>query len=237
MTDKTLLILANSWKHAPNRCIAGREVTMTAASYRLGAWIRPVSHRDEGDLEGPEYHNADGSDLSIGDIVSVSLIKHAGDPTQPENWLIASRRPWTRIRQVEIARALPHLPEPIPDLWLAPGERTDRVAAQYIASAPPGQSICIIRPANLSLAFWSEYDASRIMDRKRSRVRFMYNNVEYDLALTDPLAISRFCPKYPAVGESPVFVSLTDRDAAICVSLARQYNGYHYKIVATLFGC
>jgi hypothetical protein len=43
MELKTVVILANSIKKKPGRCIAGREVSQSGTSVSLGPWVRPVS--------------------------------------------------------------------------------------------------------------------------------------------------------------------------------------------------
>jgi hypothetical protein len=51
MTTKRILVLANSTKHHPMRCVAGREVLGEAGCItQWGGWVRPVSRHDEGAL-------------------------------------------------------------------------------------------------------------------------------------------------------------------------------------------
>ena len=39
---KTILILANSIKKYPDRCVAGLEMTKDEGGYRFGPWVRPI---------------------------------------------------------------------------------------------------------------------------------------------------------------------------------------------------
>jgi hypothetical protein len=47
---KRIVVLANSVKHDPGRCIAGREIIQADAGSRPGSWVRPVSSIGEGEL-------------------------------------------------------------------------------------------------------------------------------------------------------------------------------------------
>ncbi|HWN94265.1 MAG TPA: hypothetical protein VNT99_04475 [Methylomirabilota bacterium] len=55
MISKRILVLANSTKHHPMRCVAGRElIEEGGGKSRWGGWIRPVSAHDEGALNSGE---------------------------------------------------------------------------------------------------------------------------------------------------------------------------------------
>ena len=60
---KTLLILANSIKHWPSVCIAGREIKPGGERYSFGPWIRPVSSHGEGELSPTDCQLSNGSQL------------------------------------------------------------------------------------------------------------------------------------------------------------------------------
>ena len=47
MPVKTVLILANSVRHAPNACVAGREVIDEGGERHFGDWVRPISMHGE----------------------------------------------------------------------------------------------------------------------------------------------------------------------------------------------
>lgn len=51
---KQIIVLANSIKHWPGVCIAGREILSDDDGYELGNWIRPVSEHGEGELAPSE---------------------------------------------------------------------------------------------------------------------------------------------------------------------------------------
>jgi hypothetical protein len=65
---------------------------------------------------------------------------------------------------------------------------------------------------------------------------FRYNGVEYDLSLTDPILSKRYEERIPAPEYPPLVVRLPCADnLLLCVSLAGDLQGYHYKLVATVF--
>ena len=142
---KRMLILANSVKHAPGRCIAGRELVVQGQGpSRLGSWIRPIS------VDGMEgtlnlQHRRVNGDQTIGvpDLCDVPLVKHAGDPTQPENWLVDPTKLWTKIAPWPKAR-MREVYESPKGLWIEPGSKSDRVSVDYLTRHPPEQSICIV---------------------------------------------------------------------------------------------
>ena len=78
---------------------------------------------------------------------------------------------------------------------------------------------------------WRKYD-----DRlsRRRRALFLYNAREYEFSLTDP-EMDRICSPFPKPQDGVETVEL-DRggECLLCVSLTAPFNGYHYKIVATV---
>ncbi|MGM0489282.1 MAG: dual OB domain-containing protein [Planctomycetota bacterium] len=93
MPSKTLLVLANSFKHVPSRCVAGREVLDEGDEYSLDGWVRPVSNHGEGELSFRE-RSVGNREVRIFDFVTIPLAKPVNDPTQPENWLIRKAANW-----------------------------------------------------------------------------------------------------------------------------------------------
>lgn len=229
---KRLLVLANSAKNDA-RCVAGREVIDAGGQYRLGGWVRPVSDHGGGELWSPEHAYRNGRSVGVLDIADVALDGPHPEPGQPENWSLAVPVGWADVTR-RYRRPPPELlAETPPDLWLQPGERADRVTADHLLAHPPGPSLVVVRPADLRLAFWSEPGPP--FARRRRRCRFHYNDVHYDLPLTDPVVSGRFEGHIPAPGRPPLEVPLAGDRLLVCVSLAGCFNGHHYKVVATVF--
>ena len=71
MIKKEIVVLANSTKHHPMRCVAGRELLRSLGACHWGAWIRPVTTHDEGALRSVERRLADNSDPIPLDVIEI----------------------------------------------------------------------------------------------------------------------------------------------------------------------
>lgn len=209
MPVKRIVVLANSVKHDPGRCVAGRELLPDGT---LGAWVRPVSQVGEGQLYAQHMRMADGAPLNVLDVVDVPVLAHCGDPLQPENWHVNEQVPWQRRGAWTPADVASCYENPR-DLWLDGAVRSDRIRVQHAATLQPVTSICVVQLGHPQVA-------PDRYDQHRDRVSFHYGGTHYALKLTDP-AYSRNMQ-----GQVP---------SAACISLAPPFNGHHYKLVATLF--
>ncbi|HTB21993.1 MAG TPA: hypothetical protein VK914_04745 [bacterium] len=84
LKELEFLCLASSLKHR-ERCIAGISLK--------GRWIRLVSKREDGALNGNEYRLENGTDPEHFDVICVKVEKSQPEPHQPENYVIADS-PW-----------------------------------------------------------------------------------------------------------------------------------------------
>ena len=224
---KEILVLANSWKHEPSRCVAGRKIRDDGGTYSIHKWIRPVGTGQEGALLPNEFWLDIGRSVRVWDFVEISFSGKQNDPGQPENRLIDGAK-WKLIKKYQ-RPPLTHLIETPANLWLEPGVKTDRVSAAYLFANPPQFSLACIKPSKAALAFFTDG-----WGKQKKRVYFTYNGAHYDLGLTDPVAVSQHCPKIPAQGEPALEVQLDVSNMALCVSLPGPFNGFHYKLVATI---
>jgi Dual OB-containing domain len=233
MAEKRILVLANSVRKFPCRCIAGREVASTNP-FAFGSWVRPVSRKSAGELTQLERRLPDGSGPRLLDIIAVPVDGTTGEPDQPENHFISGDKPWKRIGSVQWG-VLDRLVEDPGSLWIEEGKRRDRISADALQAGRSGhQSLYLIRPEDLELRFWTDYN---LADGKHKRTRlavFRYGGVTYDLALTDPLIAERHVPQFPEVEDGMVTVPLP-RGTMLCVSLTHPWQGHHYKVAATVF--
>jgi hypothetical protein len=231
---KRLLVLANAVRNhrEEGRCIAGREVLGDGDGGSLGGWVRPVSTHGEGELWCTERRYPDGGWVRVLDVAEVALAGPVGDPCQPENWALAGEGGWADLTG-RCPRPTDGLVETPPGLWLQPGGPTDRVSHAYLAAHPPGQSLYVVRPDTPRLSLGSEDGPGH--PKRRRRCLFGYHGADYDLPLTDPAATERYERRFPAPGQPALVVPLPADRTLLCVSLARAFNGYHYKLVATVF--
>lgn len=219
--SKRFVILAHSTKHDPGRCVAGRGISNDADGTIVpGFWIRPVSKLGRGELKPNHYRLRGTGSAGMFDIVDVPLRSTQNDPAQPENWVIDERRRWTRIGSLKL-EDLSKFVEAPPDLWLEPGGFTDRVSSEHLRMHPPRQSLYLLR---LPLCMVKPTE----MGRPGFRLHFTYNGIAYRLKITDPLATARFADTM--IGRE----ELRLRDAIVCVSLGSPFQGFHYKLIASV---
>lgn len=231
MHRKRILVLANSIKRG-GRCVAGREVRSSEDGLVLRDWVRPISDHGEGELDFRETTLSSRRQVDVLDYVEVSAVGRADNPCQPENWLIARQPCWADINRAYEPYPLSKLQEHPLHLWLEPGsKKNDRVSDEYLCDHPPPQSLYIIRPQGLRIRLHTTS-----WNKQRRRARFRYLGLSYDLALTDPVIQDKYGWKIPARGETPSEFALPCGDKClICVSLASEFEGDHYKVVATVF--
>jgi hypothetical protein len=204
------------------------------SEYRLGRWIRPVSGHGQGELARNEWIYRDGSAVEVMDFAEVALEGNIDEPGQPENWRIAGPNPWRKLKDAFDRPCTKLLVESPAELWHEPRQAEDRVRHGYLIVNPPRQSLYVVRPQEFRLSLRSEIRDGVV--RRKRRCVFRYQGIQYDLGLTDPRQYRHFEDRYPEAGRPPVEFSLPcGDDLAVCVSLAREFGSFHYKIVVTVF--
>jgi len=231
MISKRILVLANSTKHHPMRCVAGRElVDEGGGKSGWGGWIRPVSAHDEGALNSGERCLTGAVDPKPLDVVRVALDAPENNPLQPENWLLHKGEVWTKDSVTDGQALLPLVEEP-ESLWLDPAQKSDRAGGAFLQRLPNLQSLYLIRPEAFHF-----HIRSRVWDgyaKKQQRGLFNYKGRHYDFALTDPLIGQKYFPDYPRTAEG--YIAPKDpRQILLCVSLTPPFNELHYKVIATV---
>lgn len=258
MPIKRVLVLANSWKHQ-FRCVAGREVIDVGdGQYKLAGWVRPVGSRGRGELNYAERLQTNDREAQVFDFVEIPLSAPAGDPLQPENWTITGPRTWRNVNH-EYQRPAPSFFLETPaDLWLgcptatdhrpqaavarvhtsgavthaaealpaSTTRRTDRLPHSCLVEHPPASSLYVIRPERFRLCL------TVVGGKDKRRAAFRYRGVEYNLAVTDPKIGDEYFLFRAKPGE---FRLRCGDNCLICVSLAGEFDGFHYKVVATIF--
>ena len=233
MEFKRMMVLANSYKKQPGRCVAGRELGEGNA---VGAWLRPISDLPEGELLPRHMVTANGSPLEVLDIVDVPLDHHAKDKCHPEDWVLATSDAWRHRKKFPV-KDLVGLEEKPGDLWAESTTHTNRVTTKFLLKRPEHQSLYLIRPTNFRVELTNEYNPFEGHNEKKRRACFTYNGQDFSLGLTDPIFIDAHAKKFPAPNKPAIFVHPPSGDnCLICVSLTPLFEktGYHYKVVATV---
>lgn len=208
--NMNIVVLACSIKHG-DCCIAGKEKDS-------GKWVRIVSN-DAGDAVPQDkayYKNPYGTYKVVPlKIISVKFHRDAGLLHQPENKVFDPTFVWTQNYSIEECDLPKYLDSPA-DLW----GNENRVDAFEIKQRrlTIDQSLYLIHVTNVHL----EKDSNTTNVSKR-RCCFIYNGVCYNLPVT--------CLKFDKfIGNK------FESGAILCISLGEEYNGFHYKIVAAIYG-
>jgi len=231
MINKEIVVLANSVKNQ-NKCIAGRELVQNSnGQLTLGEWVRPVSEHDHGALSCSEVCCLDGSISKILDGIKMSLKEKNDDPTQPENWMIANET-WEKKRVVH-KNSLDSFIEFPNGLWIdSKDSRIDRISTQAYMAQGFNSSLCVIQPDRFCLEIYYEQSCFSGSIQKKRRAKFLYNGVNYNLALTDPQMETKYGMNMSFNEDSSREVHI--ENPLLCISLGTEFHGYHYKLVATV---
>lgn len=186
-------------------CIAGK-------CLNTGRWIRPVSNKLGAELthDQAKYQNPYGT-FGVKPLqkIRMGFTQHVPLPHQPENYLIDGNL-WQQNYSIGLVELPNHLDGPA-DLW-GEGNRVPHAQITqglYVVS----QSLYLVQVDGLSLY---------TTDDDRRRASFTYNGINYDLAVTDP--------KFDEIEREQREVT-----GILCISLGEEYQGYCYKLVATIF--
>ena len=214
--------MANSYKTG-GTCIAGREVLQSA----YGSWIRPVSSRATAEISVPEARYDNGSNPKVLDIIDVPLLDAAPQHHQTENHVIDTARRWIKVGELP-RDAVTELVEHRPTLWIN-SDRTKAGAFNCISQAEAAtqrDSLVLIKPEDFAVEIASSTWDGRT--KKTYRGHFTFNDVYYNLTITDPVVRDLFAAKDR--GDYAV------KDAYLCVSLTEPFpqDGRCHKLVASV---
>ena len=220
MPSVELICLANSHKYV-RRCVAGLRADG-------GGWVRPVSGREQGELDSRQYQYPDGSEPRVLDVIRVGLLNRRPQPHHPEDWLIDGsawkpvQRPASREYYAEVmAGAVSRDP-------LLLGNSGNRVPEEQFRRQAARESLVLAQPGDVG--WYREPDSQD--GRNPVRVRFHFQQAGYDLPLTDPVyrrSLAMLAPgSHPALelGIPP------DCKLLFTISLTEPFGGFCYKLVA-----
>lgn len=210
--QKTIVVFANSVKKHQH-CVAGKDVLTKE-------WVRPVSNLEEKELTSQQcicegYHEP----VKILQQINIEFLKHDSLINQPENYLISNKK-WLLLKSITRESVYDYLDHP-DNLWINSRDiKNDRVDYNLIQSKKIAitQSLYLIEVEKIYI-YWK--DRSDIEQNPQRRAKFKYNNIEYDLALTDP-NFENYSSQY-----------IYKKN--LCISLSSEFKGFCYKIIASIF--
>lgn len=215
---KTFICLANSYK-LKHRCVAGKEY----AEGIIGPWIRPVSNNSgqEVTLAQMEYQSL--KTPSLLDIITIETHKPAPKFHQQENHIFNNEYYWTK-RGIFPSENLELLVDDIDTLWTNGYDSyngvNDRIPTNQAHNLRT--SLLFISAENLVIKIAKEYN-----DKRKTRASFTHNGSHYTMVITDPVSLketSNF-----AEGDYP-----QDGEYYLTISLAEDYKGFCYKVIAAI---
>ncbi|MDP3843197.1 MAG: hypothetical protein Q8Q81_11480 [Oxalobacteraceae bacterium] len=174
-----------------------------------GAWVRLVADENGSALnhEQAKYTNPYGR-FTVKPLqkITMDLVQNVPLPHQPENHISGDE--WTQAYTIgsDSLRLYADTPE---TLWGTANRisQTDVINQTVIIE----QSLYLVNVENISF---------HRPDNKR-RISFSFNGHDYDLPSTDP--------NFDALE-----AGTSTHNNYLCVSLGEDYQGYHYKIIATI---
>jgi hypothetical protein len=216
--EKQIVCLANSKKHA-GRCVAGIEVS----NGRLGSWIRPVSARDGEELAFDDRRYDNGQDVQLLDLITIRFLEPKPHSCQVENHLIDDTFTWQKVGVFPAKELLPVCGND-PILWLDGGSSYngtgDRIAEEAAHSV--GSSLRLVAPNNLVIRV-----AAELNNKRKVRAAFSLGSCTYVLAVTDTKVETRYLAMSNGEYRYPC-------PAVMCISLGEPFNGFRYKLVASI---
>ncbi len=222
---KRIVCLANSRKLS-GRCIAGKEILSDG---RPGAWVRPVSDRETGEVSEYERQYEDGSDPRVLDVIDVPVLNAQPSYFQQENWLLDPEYYWSKIRGMT-RNELTDFVDPVTPLWIDGHSSFNGLNDRIPLHEANGldSSLRLIRVDRLELVV---LQPGRDFGNYQRRVqgRFTYSDADYWLRVTDPIYERRYLKRPDGNYEID--------ECYLTVSLGELYQGYSYKLIAAIIEC
>ncbi len=210
MAYKEIICLANS-KKIKGKCIAGKTIDTKE-------WIRPVS--EEGKLTNELIKYSNGKLPNLLDVMRIHYKKLQPTTYQPENILISEER-WEYLERWPEDK-LDSLCDKPKEIFINQ-DRRDRIEVGFFEKNRLESSLLLVKPKSIKLS------RTHYENKKKLRAIFVYNELEYDLGVTDPVFLEEYIKKREG------FYKLASEDIYLCISLAVPYtDGYCYKLVASI---
>jgi hypothetical protein len=215
---KTIVCLAASRKPG-GRCIAGKDVSDKST------WVRPVSGGEEDAITNQQSCYSNGQSAQLLDIIEIPVLKPYPTQHQKENFLVDSRKKWTKkgiFDHNDLNTLLDNPSQLWQDLDSSYNGKNDRIPAGRADEI--NKSLFFIQVKCKILVKIEGKDFNN--PHKKIRCSFKYQNTKYILSVTDPVTEQKYLSK--TEGEYDV------GEKYLCVSLGLEYEGYLYLFVAAI---
>jgi hypothetical protein len=224
MYNITLVCLANSRKPPSGRCIAGKQLI----SGVTGDWVRPVSDRDKHEVSEEERRYENGQKAQLLDIVTVPMIQANPQAHQSENHTLDKSYYWTKEGVATWDQVLAAVDADDPLFW-SHSQSTfhgtgDKVAAADLMTIGTSLRLAHVHDLRVHVRVEDGYQGAN--DRRRVRASFTVLGSHYLLSVTDP----EFEERYLAGANGSYVIG----EAVLCVSLVEEWNGYAFRVIASV---
>lgn len=188
-------------------------------------WIRPVSSEELGELSEIETLLKDGKSPKLLEVITIPLLQPKSHSYQTENYLIDNHRRWIK-RPPLLPTLWPTLCDSVQSLWVNGYHRAngknDKIPFE-IVTGTIRNSLLLIKPDSLTIkVFPAKYDV-----KKKVRAHFIFNNQEYDFAITDFKVELAYEVKDD--GDYPI-----SEEIYLCISLGEPFYDFCYHLVASI---
>ena len=190
--------------------------------------MRPVSARPGHEVSEEERRYENGIRAQLLDIVEIPLEQEAPAGHQTENHLLAEdyywkkqgNATWDQVTELEDAYDAA--------FWID-AESTyrginDKVPENVAITRQNSLKLIVLRSLEIYVSKEAGFEGRP--GRMRVRARFQYHSKQYLLSVTDP----EIEEKYLAQGQGIYQIG----KAALCISLAEIWNGYAFRVVASV---
>ena len=223
MYKKTIACLANSRKPPSGRCIAGKEI----GAEGFGAWVRPVSDRLTHEVSEEERRYEDGSKAQLLDIIAIPLKEPASSDFQVENHTLDDDHYWERVGHVDWKSVQKAADAFDAGFWCS-AESTwhgvnDKLSEQVARHCKSSLKLIVVPHLQITVHREEGYNAP---GRRRVRGSFSYQGSQYKLSVTDPVVEESYLGR----GDGDYDIV----DAALCISLGEIWNGYAFRLIASV---
>lgn len=228
--SKAVLVLANSIKKYPSRCVAGIEMIPGGGMYAFGNWIRPVDpSQNEGALP-LRRTEINGQPVEPLQLVKMTFAGPSNDTNHPEDWNLQPGSQWELLGQYDNS-ILAVLPDQGGDLWGA-----ESIAKKRIPAGTANNTLRLIKPkGSVYVEAFYEHDWYTGKDKFRKVLAIPCQGVYHTFSITDP----RFEEKRGLLPgkvkkDERVKFEMKPEGLFVIASLTPPLGGYQYKIAATI---
>jgi len=178
----------------------------------------------------PEASYSGGQLAALLDVFEAELGENCGTNCHPEDVFVTGKT-WRMVRRFDQPNDLHQLSEHISKRPSVLQGYTDSVSAERVVEAARDRSLELIQPEDLW--WWIREDKGKRKNRAVFRVS-RASRVRYDLPVTDPAWLDQLHLLPAGIYPHGFFFKHAPPRTLLTMSLAESFNGFHYKLVASV---